>query len=181
MDAARIARLLPEVYGAALHPDGVLAATLAVMEAMHAPAEAALRELDAAFDPRRAADPFLRLLAGWMGLDDVAGDVATARDDRRGPVAVEGANLRELVAAAAELARDRGTAGGLRRFLEIATGVPGFVVREAPPSPDGAPTYYAAEVVAPAAARAQGELIALIVAREKPAFTTVTITHADPA
>ena len=68
MDAARIVRLLPEVYQAAARPGSVLAALLAAMEQQHATAEAVLGALDAVFDPRRAPEPFLRMLANWVGL-----------------------------------------------------------------------------------------------------------------
>ena len=46
MDRERIARLLPETYRAAVRPDNALGAVLAAMETLHAPAEAALDDLN---------------------------------------------------------------------------------------------------------------------------------------
>lgn len=174
MDAARIARLLPEVYQAAARPGSVLAALLAAMEQQHATAEAALGALDAVFDPRRAPEPFLRMLADWVGLGSLVQASAAIGQDR---LIVEEAALRELTARAAELARLRGTAGALRILLELATGVPGFEVGPAPPDAEGRAPAFAAMVSAPPAARQFQRLIETVVAEHKPAFTTVAIAY----
>lgn len=190
MEADRIARLLPEVYqDARLHgrtagaagdaPGSVLDALLDVMAAHHRPVEAALADLDAYFDPRRAKEPFVELLASWMSLAPYLSvrsrnaDAAASGQGGSGR-GLSGTPLRELTARAAELARLRGTADGLRVFLEVATGIDGFAVTERPGG-------FSATVVAPAAARPMDGLIALIVAREKPAFTTIAIAYAEAA
>jgi phage tail-like protein len=172
MDAARIVRLLPEVYQAAARPGSVLAALLAAMERQHAPAEAALETLDAVFDPRRATEPFLRMMAGWVGLESLVQASGAIGQDR---LMVEEEALRELVARAAELARLRGTADALRVLLELATGVPGFEVGPAPPDAEGRTPAFAAVVSAPADARPLQRLVETVVAEHKPAFTTVAI------
>lgn len=177
MEVARIARLLPEVYQAAIVPGGVLDAALAAMEGQHAPAEAALRDLDACFDPRRATEPFLRMLAAWVGLEALVQAPAATGEGR---VMVEEASLRELTARAAELSRLRGTAGALRVLLELATGISGFVVEPAPPDAEGRTQPFAAMVSAPAAARPFAALIDIVVAEHKPAFTTVTVSYSSP-
>ena len=189
MEADQIARLLPEIYQDArvrVGPDGasqdasgsVLDALLDMMSAQHAPVEAALADLDAFFDPRRAPEPFVKLLASWMSLapylsmqsrSDIAG--SGQGGSGRG---LSGIPLRELTARAAELARLRGTAEGLRIFLEVATGIDGFVISERPGG-------FSATVTAPAAAKPSNGLIALVVAREKPAFTTIEIDYAEAA
>ena len=81
MDRARIARLLPETYQAAIpvekppgDPDAAapkkpLAAVLEVMEVLQAPAESALATLDAHIDPLRAPPSFALMLARWLDLD----------------------------------------------------------------------------------------------------------------
>src|SRR5438105_2847657 len=123
MRAPEIARLLPSVFRRTLAPAAgdPLGALLAVMEAMHAPVEGVLGELDAWFDPRRAPAEFVPLLARWVDLDV--------------PVSTGLGRLRELVAARVELSRLRGTAAGLVRFLALATGLDGFRVDEAVPGP----------------------------------------------
>jgi phage tail-like protein len=185
MEADQIVRLLPEIYqqarlrdrAAAADGEGsLLDALLDVMTAHHAPVEAALADLDASFDPRRAAEPFVKLLASWMSLAPYLsvqrlGEDGTAASGGSGR-GLSGTPLRELTARAAELARLRGTADGLRIFLEVATGLDGFVISERPGG-------FSATVTAPAAARPLDGLISLIVAREKPAFTTVEVAYAE--
>jgi phage tail-like protein len=179
MEESRIVKLLPEVYRSARLPGSVLDAVLATMAAYHRPAEAALAELDANFDPRRAQDAFVVMLAGWVALDPYLTAHGWERDGRRGRVAIDLGNLRELTTRAAELARLRGTLGSLRAFLELATGLAGFDIEENPPGGDGRPQPFHARIRAPAGGASYRDLIALIVAREKPAFTTVEVTYAD--
>ena len=113
MKQAEIATLLPGVFQRAIRPGTPLAALLAVMEAQHAPVEALLVELDGYFDPYRAPDLFVTLLAGWVDLDRLFAAPPEALDEANirhlyGPGL---GRLRELVAAAAYLSRWRGTAG----------------------------------------------------------------------
>jgi phage tail-like protein len=153
----RIADLLPTVFRRAMPHSPLLVATLAVMEAMHAPSEEALARFGEALNPRTADDRFVPYLASWMGLEHVAA----------GATPVDLTRLRELIAMASTLAKWRGTAYGLILFLEIATGLRGFSVNE--------PRPFHFVLHAPAAAEPQRELVARIVAAEKPAYVTSEI------
>jgi phage tail-like protein len=176
MRRAEIERLLPSVYQLALHPvdgwglapDERLGAVLDAMETLHDPIEGTLDGLDAWLDPRRAPDPFVPYLAGWVDLDRLAGGEATmaaAGTDR----------LRELVAAASDLARWRGTSRGLLRFLRIATGLDGFSAEEDPPGADGRPRPFHVIIRGPAEAASMRPLVERIVESEKPAYVTCDI------
>jgi phage tail-like protein len=171
MQPREIERLLPSVFQRTLHPPlghperrepTVLGALIEVMSALHAPSEAALDELEKNFDPRRAPDRFVPFLAAWVNLDF---RVTT------GP-----GRQRELIAAAAELSRWRGTARGLIRFLELATGETGFRIDEQVPGAEGKPRPFHVRVEAPAATRAHQPMLEQIIEREKPAYVTYELT-----
>lgn len=179
MQATRIRKLLPENLRADLPPGNPRDAILALMEAAHAPAEQALAELDARFDPRRAPDAFVVLLAGWMALNPYLNVRDWQQGGRRGRIAIDVGRLRELTAHAAELARLRGTPAAMLRFLELATGVGGFALDSEPTGADGRTQPFHARVTAPAEARSQEQLVELIVQREKPAFATVELRWAE--
>src|SRR5690606_12309810 len=118
-----IAALLPEVFRRTLVRGGLLDGLLDVMHGLHEPSERVLRELPAYFDPYRTPDAFVPYLATWLDLDRFLG----APSD---PFPAGSGRLRELVANAARLSALRGTAAGLALFLEVATGLTGFAVRE---------------------------------------------------
>lgn len=171
-----IAGLLPWIYREAARPGTPLDALLGVMEALHAPAERELAELDATFSPRRCPEAFLPLLARWVSLarphgDGGGGGGPEASDPGRALAGSPG-RLRELVAAAAQLARWRGTARGLVDYLETALGVPGFRVEENVPDASGTPRPFHVRVHAPAGAEPHRDLIRTIVEFEKPAYVT---------
>jgi hypothetical protein len=126
------------------------------------------------------------LLARWLYLDRLL-------EERGGPGGGPGTSatwdtlmtaglgrLRELVAAAAYLAKWRGTAAGLRRFLEIATGESGFVIDERVPGVGGRPVPFHIRVVAPASTGPHRGLIARIIETEKPAYVTYELAF-EPA
>jgi phage tail-like protein len=182
-----IERLLPSVYRLALdppvewglEPDAVIGALLDAMEVLHQPIEDILDHLETYLDPRRAPAPFVPYLSSWLDMDwtfrDVASDGTTrqwgAGDARAEPLSSGSGQLRELAAAAAELARWRGTERGLRRFLVTATGYPDFAIKDAQ-TEDGAVAPFHIVVEAPAEAAALRPLIERIVAEEKPAYVT---------
>lgn len=151
-----IARLLPAVYQSAARPGSVLVALLDVMEGMHAPTERRLAAVDELFAAYRAPEAFLPFLLRCVAMDHVGRSLPTGRQ-------------RDLVARAGDLARRRGTAGGLCALLETVTGVPGFAVEEPADRP------FHAVVRVPDAARDQLPLIRLVVQQEKPAAVTVSI------
>jgi phage tail-like protein len=169
---ADAALLLPGVFQRAIVPGSPLAALLAIMEALHAPDEAALDNLADTFHPLRAPDRFVAFLARWVDLDeylvaDAATGVATLPSGH--------GNLRLLVGAATELSKARGTARGLIRFLEVATGVTGFSIDEQPLAEDGRPRPFHFRVSAPAEAAPLQSLVERIVASEKPAYCTAEV------
>ncbi|MGW5555650.1 phage tail protein [Micromonospora sp. NPDC003944] len=164
MRRSAIERLLPAAYQRACVPGSVLWALLDVMEGLHAPDEAVLAEVDALFDPYRAPDALVVRLTRWVAMDHV---VASPRPDAPLPLPV--GRLRDLVANAALLARWRGTPYGIRRALELATGMSGFTIDE----PAEQPFHVVVRV--PAAAAGQLAVITRIVEAEKPASATVEI------
>ncbi|MEU4365800.1 phage tail protein [Micromonospora chersina] len=169
MRRAAIERLLPAAYQRAAGPGSVLGALLDVMEALHAPDEAVLADVDALFAPYRAPDGFVAYLTRWVAMDHV---VAAPRADAPLPLPV--GRLRDLVAHGALLARWRGTPYGMRTALELATGVTGFVLEE----PADRPFHVVVRV--PPAAADRLALVTRIVEAEKPATVTVELTT-DPA
>lgn len=169
MRAEEISRLLPWVFQRTAAPGNPLYALLDVMEALHAPSVEVLAQLDGYFSPYRAPERFVPYLAGWLGLDRLL----TPTPDRAGYTFPAGAGrLRELVAAAASLSRTRGTAAGLLRFLETATGAPGFVIHENPLDADGRPRPFHIAVEAPPEAEPYRLLVEQIIELEKPAYVT---------
>lgn len=170
MKRTDIEQLLPGVFQRTLRPGAPLAALLEVIEALHAPDEEVLERLAVCFDPYHAPDEFVPYLAGWVDLDrclSAAGEPAAAPTFPAGL-----GRLRELIAAAAFLATWRGTAQGLLRFLETATGVQGFTLSERPPDQAGRPRPFHLGIRAPAAARPYRALVERIVEMEKPAYMT---------
>ena len=181
MDAAAIARLLPEIYrgsepGGA--PGSVLDSVLAVMQEMHAPAEVALADLDRLFDPRRAPEALLLHVAAWVGLEPYLDEREAGPSESRRRFAIDSGNLRELTARASDFARLRGTRGTLLTMLEIATGVRGFEIDENPPGEDGRPLAFHFRLRAPLQAQRYRDIVTRIVNREKPAYTTAEILFA---
>ncbi|ADU10337.1 phage tail protein [Micromonospora aurantiaca] len=174
MRRAAIERLLPAAYQRAAGPGSVLGALLDVMEALHAPDEAVLADVDALFGPYRTPDGFVAYLTRWVAMDHV---VAAPRADA--PLPLPAGRLRDLVAHGALLARWRGTPYGMRTALELATGVTGFVLDEPPERP-----FHLVVRVPPAAADRLA-LVTRIVEAEKPAAVTVEVlaspVGAEPA
>jgi len=177
MKVERIAQLLPEVFAAAHQPGSVLDAVLRVMEAFHAPNEELLNDLERMFDPWRAPDEFVMMLASWLALGPYLKAEGGRGSNQPDAIMIDPANLRGLTAHAAELGRIRGTAANLIRFLELGTGLRGFELRDGAPGPDGQPSPFAMQLMVPAAASSCRHLIDLIVAREKPAFSTVDVSY----
>lgn len=175
MDHARIARLLPETYQAAVTPTNPLGAVLQVMETLQAPAEAALASLDAHVDPLRAPPDFALLLARWLDLDRYL-DWTGGRPGEGAPRYAAGlGRLRLLCLEAAELSRWRGTRRTLERILTVATGLSGYSVQENPPDAKGVARSFHLRVVAPPAAQPWADLVRRIVDEERPAYTTYDI------
>ncbi len=173
MKREQIAQLLPEVFRTTLEPRTPLAALLEIMDALHSPTEKVLSDIDEIFDPYRAPDAFVPMLAAWVDLDRFfsqrrsgsnANDLVTFSCGM--------GRLRELVATAAELSQWRGTSKGLIRFLEVATGDSGFEIDEQASTGDGVPRPFHIEIRAPATTMRYKAVIEQILEQEKPAYVT---------
>ncbi|HEX7038824.1 MAG TPA: phage tail protein [Trueperaceae bacterium] len=167
MTHEEIAALLPEVFRRTLAPGGLLDGLIDAMHGLHEPTERALRELPGYFDPYRTPDAFVPYLATWLDLDRF---LAAGSD----PFPSGTGRLRELVAHAARLSALRGTAAGLALFLELATGLAGFEVREGVDG-RGASRPFSVLVVCPAEAEPLRPLVEGIVASEKPVHVVASV------
>ena len=177
MDRRHIQRFLPENFRfAASRPDGVTAAMLAAMEALHEPDEAIIANIDGYVSPNRAPGDFVMLQASWLGLDRYF-DWSGGRPGTGKPHFAAGVNqLRLLMAEAAELLRRRGMHDTLLRFLELATGVRGFAIAEG--KADGTARPFHFTLNAPAEALPLARLVSRIVEGERPAHATYDINFA---
>lgn len=128
MASTRLRDCLPQVIAAGAEA-GPLAALLAAADGMPQPVFEILDHLEEWFSPTTAPDPMVCFLASWVDLDWLTLPESTTR--ARSTLPGGTAPLRDLLLASAELASRRGTAGGMVRFLEIATGRTGFVVEDA--------------------------------------------------
>jgi phage tail-like protein len=164
MNRATVLALLPDVMRRADGEGTPLAALVdVVLECLH-PVDVTLSAVHETFDARRAPARFVGLLAEWMDLGALLVEVDAPTVGRIKTLAAGHGRLRELTLAAASLAATRGTRAGLRRFLELATGVTGFEVEELAARP------FWIQVRAPAAAASHRALIERILTAEKPAF-----------
>jgi phage tail-like protein len=186
MKRNEIEQLLPEVFRRTIRPGNPLDALLAVMAALHAPSEEVLAELDLYLDPYRTPDTFVPYLARWVDLQrflaelpEPEGEDQTSGAPLSVPFAGGLGRLRDLITAAATLSKWRGTAKGLLRFLETATGVQGFEIDEAVPGPDGKPKPFHLRVQAPAKAKPYRAVIQRIIEMEKPAYVTYELTFSE--
>jgi len=178
MDSASIEQLLPEIFRRTLTPQSPLAAIVAAIEGLLSPAEQALATLPDNLAPYRASEEFVVLLAHFADLDRYLPREAYFEVDGAevGPPLASGiGRLRELVRAAPMLSKWRGTGYGLRLFLETATGIPGFEVREAIDDAHGSVRPFHIRISAPAGSLAYRELVEQIVRQEKPAYVTYEI------
>ena len=183
MEANRIQRLLPEVFRRCVRENSPLAAVLDTMETLHAPAEQTLSEVDRYFNTYRTPERFLPLLARWLDLHRITEPrrIDTPGNEwRPPPLFIEPGHLRELIAKAAHFSQWRGTAYGLRLFLETATGRAGFTTDEQVTGPDGKPKLYHIRVLAPPGSESQRALIERIIEQEKPAYVTYELDFRTP-
>jgi len=174
MNPQEILRLLPEVFQRTYREKTPLDGLLAAMAALLSPIEETLDNLDAAFDPHRTPDEFVPMLAEWVDMDHLG---ETGGEEN--PSFPSGlGRLRELCAAAAELARVRGTRAGLLRFLETATGCPGFELLEGVTGPERRPRPFHFIVRAPHESQSHAGLLRTLVELEKPAHATFELEFA---
>jgi phage tail-like protein len=175
MKREEIESLLPQVFQRTLRSGSPLNALLEVMESLHEPAEAVLAHLESYFNAYRTPDIFVPSLAGWVDLDRFYPFYSALPEDLQrsvDPISSGTGQLRELIAAAAYLSQWRGTAKGLKLFLETATGTKGFELVENVDSKDSRPRPFHICITAPAEAKKHVVLIERIVEQEKPAYVT---------
>ena len=147
-------------------------ATLDVMEAMHAPSEAVLDNLDATFDPYRTPDDFVAYLATWVDLEALLDIPRGATSSASASLSTGVARLRELTAAAMTLSQWRGTRKGLQLLLETATGLTGFEIDEHVIGADGGARPFHIRVTAPGQLVKHRTLVERIIELDKPAYVT---------
>jgi phage tail-like protein len=176
MEPRQILHYLPENYQvAAADQQGVLVALLSVMDSMHAPAERVLRSIDTYFDPYRAPDAFVLMQASWLGLDRYFAwsGGSPGNGEPQFPAGID--RLRNLIAEFPELVRSRGTHRALTRFLDVATGCPGFAVDDGGRSGE----EFHLIVRVPKNAAPLENFVRNIVAGERPAHATWDIRLED--
>ncbi len=180
MQPAEIERLLPDIIARTVRPSSPLGALLDVMADLLTPSEDVLRQLDRYFDPYRTPERMVPFLAGWVDLAWLLGSSSDGRPGTVAPYPPGSGWLRELVATAIELSQWRGTASGLVRFLETATGVAGFAVQDQSTTSGVTVKPFHVRVLAPAAARPFQPVIERIVATQKPAYVTSELIFESP-
>ena len=179
MKQSEIAGLLPGIFQSTLQPQSVLAALLAVMEGLQAPSEEILENLDGFFDPYRTPDRFVAFVSGWVDLERLLVESPEERAMTSvSPLPSGLGRLRELIRAAAYLAQWRGTKQGLQRFLETATGIPGFEIDENV-LVNGLPKPFHIRIRAPQGSAPYAVLIQRIIEQEKPAYVTYDLEIAQ--
>jgi Phage tail protein (Tail_P2_I) len=154
-----------------------------VMEGLHEPAEQILSNLVDCFNAYRCDERFLTMLAYWVNLDALyprreADEQGIDWRARAAPLP-EG-RLRELIAMAPLFAQLRGTARGMKLFLEVAIGLP-FAIEETVAAERGKTIPFHIRVVAPPEAQPQRDLITRIIELEKPAYVTFELSFGDPS
>lgn len=174
MKLSEIEKLLPVVYQRCIKPGTPISALLDVMEGLHAPSEQVLQKIDTYFDPNTAPEQFVRYLAEWIDLGRYLGEEFSEETDftQTFEVSIEPGRLRELIKLAARLSQWRGTAKGLKLFLETATGVSGFSLEEIGNHDNVSNRVFHFRVKAPQAAACYQNLITKIINGEKPAYIT---------
>ncbi len=175
MKTEEIKNLLPQVFQRTLWPGSPLNALLEVMELLHEPAEKVLAQLETYFNAYTTPDIFVPYLAGWVDLERFYPFYSAQPEDIRhseDPISSGTGQLRELIAAAAYLSQWRGTAKGLKLFLETSTGINGFELIENVEDTNGTPQPFHIRITAPAEAEKHIALIERIVDQEKPAYVS---------
>jgi phage tail-like protein len=178
MKREEIETLLPRVFQQTLRPGGPLNTLLEVMELLHTPAEAVLSHLEKYFNAYSTPNKFVPYLAYWVDLGRFYPFYSAQPEDLRrsvDPISSGTGRLRELIAAAAYLSQWRGTAKGLKLFLETACGINGFELVENVIGENGNPRPFHIRIVAPPNAEPHIALIERIIEQEKPAYVSYEV------
>jgi len=167
MRKADIANLLPEVFQRAAQDGTALNSLLEVMATLSEPVEECLDTFPSVLSAKDAPEAFVPMLARFVDLDRILRPAGRLEDFPTGSE-----QLRLLIKAAPFLARTRGTAVGLTRFLETATGATGFTISENPDDDTGAARQFHIRVTAPGSTLPYKKMLEHIILCEKPAYVT---------
>jgi phage tail-like protein len=174
MRKREILALLPVCVQSAYAPQSPFDALIECMEYLHGDSEAILDTLEKFFNPMQTPKEFLPLLSYWVDLSWLFTDhVASNAEARRmeSPMRIPPQRLAALIVFAASLNKYRGTTQGLKTFLQLATGVNSFEIRESAE----VPFHIKVSVKSDSEVRALESFIRLIIDKEKPAFATYSL------
>ncbi|MGB8645337.1 MAG: phage tail protein [Anaerolineae bacterium] len=153
-EPSRLLNYLPGFYA----DDPFLNGFLWIFQSIWDPLDRQLDQLYAYFDPRLAPEDMIPWLGTWVDL---------VLDENWQPE-----RRRLLIQRAADLYRRRGTAGALRDYLEIFTGVRPLIVDQ---SDDPVPFHFMVVFSADQPEAIDEERVRRIIEGEKPAHTTYTL------
>ncbi|MCF8111194.1 MAG: hypothetical protein K9J85_06860 [Desulfobacteraceae bacterium] len=170
MKHEEIKKILPSMFREAVSAQSPLDSIVGVMETLHRNTEVMLEEIDAVFDPIRTNKDFVWYLAGWVDLDWIYKQSESDTGCLKAALNTE--DFRKLISLAWYLSKWRGTAEGLKLFLETATGVDGFEIKENPEGDNGGIMPFHIEITVPEAASGKRHLVERIIENEKPAYVT---------
>jgi phage tail-like protein len=153
-ELCRLLKYLPGIYADDLFLDGFLR----LFDATWQPIERQIGQLHRYFDPRLTPSDLLPWLGTWV---DLVLDENWPEPRRRA-----------LIYKAADLYRRRGTAGALRDYLAIYTGVQPEIIED---GDDQNPYHFTVRLRVADAAAVDEERIRRIIDEEKPAHTIYTL------
>lgn len=126
MARPKLLSALPEVFQTSAAGSPALQAVLSAADAMLAPVSTVLDQIDIVADPYRAPDHVAAALAWWVDLGWLTAPEPGRGQRLRSTLPTGMGPLRDLIAASAELAAQRGSVGGVTRALELGTGTRGW-------------------------------------------------------
>lgn len=170
MKQEEIKKLLPDMFMQTATKGNPLTAILDVMEMLHTKTEHTLEHLDAVFDPMRTDEQFVPFLSGWVDMDWLFKSHEINAGYKQTTISTD--HLRKLISLAWYLSKWRGSARGLKLFLETATGVEGFSIDEKIKDENNRLIPYHIDVRIPRLAEDKLHLIERIIENEKPAYVT---------
>jgi len=172
MKHQEIKQLLPEIFQRTDQEGSPLYGLLEVMQAMTEPAEKTLQEVPKYFDPYSTPERFLPFLASWVDLDRYFPAYSDQLKDLNTIHLLDAGHLRELIVAAPQLSKLRGTKSGMELFLKTATGIKNYKIEESITNKNRTSRPFHIKITAPNKAQKYRKLIENIIEQEKPAYVT---------
>lgn len=148
---SRYLKYLPAIYS----DDDFLGRYLMIIESLWEPLEQRQHYINMYFDPRTAPTSFLRWLGTWMGLE-----IEARWPENR---------CRELLTEAMDLYRFRGTTYGLRRVIEVSTGITPEITDWGLVAKGGQPFVFRVKMKLPKGCGVDRELVEELINAHKPA------------